>query len=152
MLIFLFKDKNLIRSYRLETTEKMKQVEELTDMQHPKVFHVTRCAICKAQLDLPAVHFMCNHSYHQRFVKIKIIYDFLFLKSDFFRCIQEQDVECPICAREHGVIREIRMNNERLADQHDVFIGEVEERGFEAVATAFSRGILNMPRGEEMMG
>jgi hypothetical protein len=58
----------LIRSYRLETAEKLKQVEELTDTEHPKVFHVTRCAICKAQLDLPAVHFMCNHSYHQRYV------------------------------------------------------------------------------------
>ncbi|KXN91462.1 hypothetical protein AN958_00724, partial [Leucoagaricus sp. SymC.cos] len=122
-------DKNLIRSYRLETAEKLKQVEELMDTEHPKVFHVTRCAICKAQLDLPAVHFMCNHSYHQR-------------------CIQEQDQECPNCAREHGVIREIRRNNERLADQHDVFLAEVQERGFEAVAGAFNRGNLNMPRTE----
>lgn len=125
-------DKNLIRSYRLETAEKLKQVEELTDTEHPKVFHVTRCAICKAQLDLPAVHFMCNHSYHQR-------------------CIQENDQECPNCAREHGVIREIRRNNERLADQHDVFLAEVEERGFEAVAAGFNRGIMNMPRTEEVI-
>ncbi|KAF9447421.1 hypothetical protein P691DRAFT_760788 [Macrolepiota fuliginosa MF-IS2] len=125
-------DKNLVRSYRLETAEKLKQVEELTDTEHPKVFHVTRCAICKAQLDLPAVHFMCNHSYHQR-------------------CLQEHDTECPNCAREHGVIREIRKNNERLADQHDVFLAEVQERGFEAVATVFSRGILNMPRTEDIV-
>lgn len=61
----------MTRSYRLETAEKLKQVEELTDTEHPKVFHVTRCAICKAQLDLPALHFMCNHSYHQRCVIIK---------------------------------------------------------------------------------
>jgi hypothetical protein len=67
-------DKNLTRSYRLETAEKLKQVEELTDTEHPKVFHVTRCAICKAQLDLPAVHFMCNHSYHQRYVASQFKY------------------------------------------------------------------------------
>lgn len=66
------------------------------------------------------------------------------------RCIQEHDTECPNCAREHGVIREIRRNNERLADQHDVFLAEVQEKGFEAVATAFNRGILNMGRTEEV--
>jgi hypothetical protein len=52
--------------------------------------------------------------------------------------------------REHGVIREIRRNNERLADQHDLFVSEVKEGGFGAVATAYSRGILNMSRLEEV--
>lgn len=49
------------------------------------------------------------------------------------------------------MIREIRRNNERLADQHEIFIAEVQERGFEAVAEAFNRGILNMPRTEEVV-
>ncbi|KAF8065346.1 hypothetical protein FPV67DRAFT_1502456 [Lyophyllum atratum] len=74
---------------------------------------------------------MCNHSYHQR-------------------CLAENETECPNCAREHGVIREIRKNNERLADQHDVFVSEVQEGGFEAVAAAFGRGILNMTRPLDM--
>jgi hypothetical protein len=52
--------------------------------------------------------------------------------------------------REHGVIREIRRNNERLADQHDLFVSEVKEGGFAALASAFSRGILNMSRLEEV--
>lgn len=59
-----------------------------------------------------------------------------------YRCIAENEVECPSCAREHGVIREIRLNNEKLAHQHDVFVSDVQENGFEAVATAFSRGLL----------
>lgn len=37
---------------------------------HAKVFSVTRCSQCSGQLDLPSVHFMCNHSYHQRYVLI----------------------------------------------------------------------------------
>jgi hypothetical protein len=52
--------------------------------------------------------------------------------------------------REHGVIREIRLNNERLADQHDLFVSEVKEGGFSALASAFSRGILNMSRLEDV--
>lgn len=62
------KDQQLIGSYRAETQAKLRQVDELSDSDHPRVFHVTQCAACSAQLDLPSVHFMCNHSYHQRFV------------------------------------------------------------------------------------
>ncbi|KAJ7770859.1 hypothetical protein DFH07DRAFT_1057931 [Mycena maculata] len=118
-------DQEWTTSYRLETAAKLKQVEDLADPEHPRVFNVTRCSGCGGQLDLPSVHFMCNHSFHQP------------------RCIQENETECPNCVREHGVIREIRRNNERLADQHDLFVSEVKEGGFAAVASAFSRGILN---------
>ncbi|KAK7036583.1 Vacuolar protein sorting-associated protein 11 [Paramarasmius palmivorus] len=124
-------DQEWTNSYRMETAEKLKQVEELSDPEHPKSFTVTRCSSCKGQLDLPSVHFMCNHSYHQR-------------------CLPDNDTECPNCAREHGVIREIRRNNEQLAGQHDVFLSEVQEGGFKAVADAFSRGIFNISRVEEV--
>ncbi|KAJ7081971.1 hypothetical protein C8R43DRAFT_338381 [Mycena crocata] len=125
-------DQEWTTSYRLETAAKLKQVEDLADPEHPRVFNVTRCSGCGGQLDLPSVHFMCNHSFHQP------------------RCIQENETECPNCVREHGVIREIRRNHERLADQHDLFVSEVKEGGFSAVASAFSRGILNMSRLEEV--
>ena len=61
-------DQQLISSYRSETQTRLKQVEDLEDTEHPRVFHVTRCSQCNGQLDLPSVHFMCNHSYHQRCV------------------------------------------------------------------------------------
>jgi len=32
-----------------------------------RVFQVTRCSACGAPLDLPTVHFMCKHSFHQRY-------------------------------------------------------------------------------------
>lgn len=67
-----------------------------------------------------------------------------------YRCIAEHETECPNCVQEHGVIREIRRNNERLADQHDVFLSEVKEGGFEAVAGAFGRGLMNMGRVDEV--
>jgi hypothetical protein len=62
------------------------------------------------------------------------------------RCLGDHDTECPLCVRAHGVIQEIRRDNERLADQHDLFLADVKENGFRAVATAFSRGVLNRPR------
>lgn len=48
------------------------------------------------------------------------------------------------------MIREIRRNNERLATQHDVFMSEVKEGGFSAVAAGFSRGIMNMSRLDDV--
>ncbi|KII88329.1 hypothetical protein PLICRDRAFT_688881 [Plicaturopsis crispa FD-325 SS-3] len=123
-------DQQLTNSYRLETKTKLKQVEDLSDPEQPRVFHVTRCSACSGQLDLPSIHFMCNHSYHQR-------------------CLGEHETECPNCVRQHGVIREIRRNNERLADQHDVFLSEVQDNGFSAVAAGFSRGVLNVGRLED---
>jgi vacuolar protein sorting-associated protein 11 len=30
------------------------------------IFHNTTCSKCNLQLDLPAIHFMCKHSYHER--------------------------------------------------------------------------------------
>ncbi|THH12547.1 hypothetical protein EW146_g7591 [Bondarzewia mesenterica] len=124
-------DEQLISSYRLESEAKLKQVEELSDPDHPRVFHVTQCSQCGGQLDLPSVHFMCHHSYHQR-------------------CLVDHETECPNCARAHGVIREIRRNNERLADQHELFLADVKENGFSAVAAGFGRGVLNTPRSEEV--
>lgn len=64
--IRIIQDQQLIDSYRLETENKLQRVEELADPDHPRVFHVTRCSACGGQLDLPSVHFMCDHSYHQR--------------------------------------------------------------------------------------
>ncbi|KAH8117125.1 hypothetical protein DFH11DRAFT_1579398 [Phellopilus nigrolimitatus] len=124
-------DEQLINSYRDETRTKLKQVEELSDPDHPRVFHVTRCSACSGQLDLPSIHFMCNHSYHQR-------------------CLAENETECPNCARDHGMLREIRRNNERLAGQHDLFVSEVKEGGFSTVAGGFSRGLMRMTRVDEV--
>lgn len=59
-------DKHLVESYRNETKEKEGQLKTLADPTAPETFQVTRCASCNGQLDLPSVHFMCKHSYHQR--------------------------------------------------------------------------------------
>ncbi|KAF8958040.1 hypothetical protein BDZ97DRAFT_1906624 [Flammula alnicola] len=106
-------DQEFTKSYRLETAARLKQVQELTSTEEPRVFHVTRCTTCLGQLDLPSVHFMCNHSYHQR-------------------CITENETECPACVREHA-----------LADQHEVFLSEVQESGLEAIASAY--GTVHYP-------
>jgi hypothetical protein len=45
---------------------KLKQVEDLSDPDQPRLFHAPQCSQCGGPLDLPSVHFMCKHSFHQR--------------------------------------------------------------------------------------
>lgn len=61
------------------------------------------------------------------------------------RCLPDADPECPACARQYAVIREMRRNQQALADRHDLFLTEVEEAedGFGVIAGAFGRGLLN---------
>ena len=140
-------DQALIASYRAETAKKRKEIQELSDPNAPRIFQVTRCSACQGQLDLPAVHFMCKHSYHQRSVSqlISPVVDPLSLTWERApSCLGENESQCPNCARTHGVIREIRSNNEQLAGQHDTFVQEMAESDdpFATVANAFSRGWL----------
>ncbi|WVQ96313.1 hypothetical protein IAU59_003417 [Kwoniella sp. CBS 9459] len=125
-------DKHLVESYRSETSTKKKAIQDLSNVEQPEVFQVTRCAACGGQLDLPSIHFMCKHSYHQR-------------------CLSDSEPECILCARQHSVVREIRRNQTRLADRHDLFVEEVHEAedGFGVVSGAFGRGLMGRERGLE---
>lgn len=60
------------------------------------------------------------------------------------RCLPDSDPECPTCARQFAVIREVRRNQVALAERHDLFLSEVQdaEDGFAVVAGAFGRGLF----------
>lgn len=64
-----------------------------------------------------------------------------------FSCLPDSDTECPSCARQYAVIRELRRHQQELADRHDLFLAEVADAddGFAVIAGAFGRGLLNKP-------
>ena len=82
-------NRSLIESYRTESQAKRKELEELGNK--PVVFQAIRCSACGRNLDLPTVHFLCKHSFHQR-------------------CLNQgnEDAECPVCAPQNATIRAIR--------------------------------------------
>lgn len=120
-------DRSLAESYRTDLISKEKEIAEMTDPKNPRVFQVTRCSACGGGLDLPAVHFMCKHSYHQR-------------------CLADNEASCPNCAANHGVILEIKAANDQLAGRHDLYMQELEDADdrFESVVSAFSRGLITV--------
>lgn len=67
------------------------------------------------------------------------------------RCLSDIDPECPACAKQYAVMREIRKNQESLGDRHDLFLAEVEDAtdGFAVIAAAYGRGLLNRRVADE---
>lgn len=64
----------MIETYKAETEKKKVEIEDLGTK--PSVFQAQRCQACGLQLDLPTVHFLCKHSFHQRFAPPKILTQF----------------------------------------------------------------------------
>ena len=118
-------------TFRIQTEERRQEIADLGSK--PAIFQATRCAQCSAPLDLPTVHFLCKHSFHQR-------------------CLRSGDGdgaegECPLCARDNATIRAIRKGQVESSERHDVFRHDLErsEDRFKTVAEWFGRGVLSVP-------
>ncbi|KAK2791986.1 hypothetical protein FQN51_001959 [Onygenales sp. PD_10] len=124
-------NRRLIASYTTDTGTKQKEISELGSK--PFVFQARSCSSCRDRLDLPTVHFLCKHSFHQR-------------------CLNkvDEDAECPVCAPQNATIRAIRERQAKSADQHDLFKGELARSRdrFGLVSDFFGRGVMRGEVGE----
>jgi hypothetical protein len=124
-LMIFFQNRRLISSYSTETESKRKEIEELGTK--PVVFQARRCQSCGGSLDLPTIHFLCKHSFHQR-------------------CLNRsgEDAECPVCAPQNTTIKAIRRRQIESAEQHDLFTGELQRSRdrFGTVSEFFGRGVM----------
>jgi hypothetical protein len=116
-------DQRLIKTYSEETARMQQELQELRTSA--KIFQNNKCSSCTGSLDLPAVHFLCMHSFHQR-------------------CLGEER-ECPLCSRNNRKILEIKRALEESASQHEQFFKQLEASpdGFATVAEYFGRGLFN---------
>lgn len=57
-------DADLAEKYRVDTSKLREQIEMIKS--NTIIFQGARCSVCHHQLELPSVHFMCQHSYHQQ--------------------------------------------------------------------------------------
>ncbi|EWC46632.1 hypothetical protein DRE_04119 [Drechslerella stenobrocha 248] len=120
------RDQGSIDRYRQDTLQRKKEISDLENK--PVIFQPSRCSLCGTSLELPAVHFMCKHSFHQRCLNTPL-----------------DSPECPTCAADNAAIRAIRQAQEDVTDQFGVFktvMGSAESDRFAAVTGFFSRGIM----------
>lgn len=117
-------DRKTIDKYQEETVAMRKEVQDLRT--NARIFQLSKCTACTSTLDLPAVHFLCMHSFHQR-------------------CLGDNERECPVCAPGNRTLLETKRNLEQTANDHDRFFQLVRnsDDGFSVIAEYFGRGILN---------
>jgi len=109
-----------------DDTDKMRaEIEEFRTSM--KTIQAAKCSICSGGLDLPAVHFLCSHSFHQH-------------------CLPESADECIVCASSVKQLLETRRSLEQSADQHDRFSKQLEGSpdGFVTCAEYFGRHVFAM--------
>mmetsp|Transcript_3507 Transcript_3507/g.9503 ORF Transcript_3507/g.9503 Transcript_3507/m.9503 type:complete len:1008 (+) Transcript_3507:108-3131(+) len=117
-------DEKQIKTY-MEETEKMRQ--EINELKtSARVFQLHKCTSCSVPLDLPAVHFLCMHSFHQR-------------------CLNENETECPRCASKNRKILDIKRSLDGQVAQHERFAKQLDgaSDGFTTVAEFFGRGLFS---------
>lgn len=131
-----------------EYTEKTKKITtEIRDLQSSAVvFQTNKCSACNSVMDMPAVHFLCKHSFHQR-------------------CLNDV-LECNICSAENRRVLQMQRELEEGASgggggaagsgrggggggaSSSEFFRALSERtdGVSVVAEYFGRGIFRAPR------
>lgn len=81
----------------------------------PKIFQKTKCSICNSALELPSVHFLCGHSFHQH----------------CFESYSESDADCPTCLPENRKVMDMIRAQEQKQDLHDQFQHQVRKTGID---------------------
>lgn len=97
------------------------------------VFNTRRCSACGGSLDLPTVHFLCKHSFHQRCLNK----------------VTDEDLECPQCAGTNNNIRAFRKAQIDSSDRHEMFQDALQRSRdrFGTISEFFGRGVMSVPTG-----
>lgn len=116
-------DLRLITSYNNDMVKLGKEIKEMES--NTQIFQVTKCSTCKSPLDLPAMHFVCKHSYH-------------------LRCMGENEKECPLCALEYKTMFGTRNNQLEESSDNKKFFQKIKESNgdFSVVAEYFGKNIF----------
>jgi len=126
---FIKADQEEIQRFQTETQQMREEIHRLHTQ--PITFQGVKCHGCGTGLHLPAVHFLCMHSFHQH-------------------CVEGSDQECPKCSMQYRQVRGIRESMKNASTQHDRFFKRLEEEqdGFSVVADYFGRGIFEKTKND----
>jgi hypothetical protein len=128
-------NRKTIDTFRSDTEAKRLELQKLNTK--PEVFQSTRCKVCDRPLDLPVVHFLCKHSFHQRCLS---------LDED----VEDESVECPLCSSQNQTVRAIRKAQLESAERHDIFLDALKKGkdGLAVVSEWFGRGVMGVGAAE----
>ncbi|CAH1993182.1 unnamed protein product [Acanthoscelides obtectus] len=117
----------LTTNYRRDTEKLKELLEELKN----GVIEIrgSRCAACHHPLELPKIHFLCKHSFHQH----------------CFQSFSDDEIKCLTCEPQNKDLLELLRAREYNRDLHETFHSQLEKAhdGFSVAAEYFGRGVFN---------
>ncbi|XP_078494941.1 vacuolar protein sorting-associated protein 11 homolog [Ciona intestinalis] len=120
-----------ISEYQEQTEDMKKHIEQMKTSA--TIFQETKCAACSYELELPAVHFLCQHAFHMH----------------CFESYADSDTECPVCSpKNRKILESLREQEQTLASSmalHEQFNNQLKRStdGFSVIADFFSKGVFN---------
>jgi len=129
---YIMAENKEISDYRKQIKEyygQNKQIkDEIKDLTSgPKIFKIPNCTRCRKALTLPAVHFLCNHSYHRS-------------------CMMGDVDECPVCSDDVKDYKQRQRDMEQTSKKQNEFFRQLEASnndGFVVISNYFSYGLFN---------
>ncbi|KXJ86642.1 putative PEP5 protein [Microdochium bolleyi] len=144
-------NKRQCNSFRKETAQKLDEIKELGTK--PAVFQAQRCPGCGGALELPVVHFLCKHSFHQRCLKQQAGTE----GGDGAAAGDATGSECPVCSMNNSAVRAMKTRQDEWSTRHDLFKDALEKGGkggagaggqaedrFKTVAGWFGQGVMGV--------
>lgn len=121
--------------------EAAKKAEDLANLRaHPVAFQAQRCSACGGTLELPVIHFLCKHSFHQRCLDLSRV--------NGGEDLEASDIECPVCKPANDTVRQILESQAQMTDHGlEIFKADMEKprNGLRTVAEWFGRGVMDVP-------
>uniref|UniRef100_A0AAG5D1K0 Vacuolar protein sorting-associated protein 11 homolog n=2 Tax=Anopheles atroparvus TaxID=41427 RepID=A0AAG5D1K0_ANOAO len=120
-------EEELARTYSEESAVIKRHIKHLQEGNVE--FQNTTCDACKQPLSMPALFFLCKHSYHQ----------------DCIRSYTDTERDCPVCNKNNMQLIEALRAQSEARDQHEMFhdILDRSPEPFSVVADYLGRGLFN---------
>lgn len=117
--------------YKDDTESIRNKIDEFKN--HHIIFRTSKCSACYSNLDLPSVHFLCNHSYHQN-------------------CFYEHSVEsdeCPKCITANQKLLDEIGSHETSKSSLEILEKQLamsDDDVFNSLARLFGLGLFDVER------
>lgn len=113
--------------YRSESEELKKNISALTN--EPVEFRGSLCDACHQPLVLPALFFLCKHSFHQECI----------------RSYSETEKDCMVCRKRNIQLQDMMYKQNESRNQHNVFKEQLNasHEPFTVVSEYYGRGLFN---------
>ena len=120
-------DEVLAEKFRSESDTLKKNIHALNN--EPVEFRGSLCDACHHPLALPALFFLCKHSFHQECI----------------RSYSETEKDCMVCRKKNIQLQELMHKQNESRNRNDVFkdVLESSHEPFAVIADYYGRGLFN---------